>query len=199
MAVPTPNKFAEVANFHVPSDRSIQVGSVPTALAATCKATEMGGEVRRTLLKLTACQVSSVTVTTAVGFGGVKLYDWHPCRLWILGVTAYFDVITFGANILANGSGDYSLGTTITLDATLATTEVDLLPSSAMLDPFASSVGRSNVGTALAANVAFDGTSTAKDLNLNVLVDAAAQSDDTTAIVSFTGEILVTWMDLGDY
>jgi hypothetical protein len=92
------------------------------------------------------------------------------------------------------------MGTTATADSTLATTEVDLLPSTAMLDPFVVGVGRSNVGSALAALVQFDGTTTAIDQYINVIVDDADVADGAANDnVYFTGFSRCTWIWLGDY
>lgn len=167
---------------------------------ATVSAVELGDEVvHQTVLTLTETPVT-VANTTGASFGGVKLYDFPAGRILVHGVTAYFDTIDWSdSDIGATGSGDYSLGTTITADATLDGTDVDLLPSSAMLDPFVDGVGSSNAGTALAASAQFDGTSTAKDLNLNVIIDDADVADAASDVVLFTGTITVTWVNLGDY
>jgi hypothetical protein len=77
---------------------------------------------------------------------------------------------------------------------------VDLLPSTAMLDPFVAGVGSSNVGSALATAVAFDGTSAAKSLYLNAIIDDADVADAAASDnVYFTGFARITWMWLGDY
>jgi hypothetical protein len=69
-----------------------------------------------------------------------------------------------------------------------------------MLDPFVAGMGRSNVGSALAAAAAFDGTSTALSLYLNAIIDDADVSDGASGDnVYFTGWARVTWCWLGDY
>lgn len=170
-------------------------------------AAEYGGEgpVRQTVLTLTSTPVVTGN-TSGASFGSQKLYDFPEGRVLILGVTAYFSSITFNTaagatgDIAGGGSGDYSLGSTATADATLSSTDVDLLPSTAMLDPFVSGVGRSNVGSALAAAAQFDGTTTAVDMYLNAIIDDADVSDGAASdSVYFTGTITFTWMLLGDY
>ncbi len=92
------------------------------------------------------------------------------------------------------------MGSTATAEATLATTEVDMLASTAMLDPFVAGVGRSNVGAALAAMAQFDGTTTPIDMYLNVIIDDADVSDAAASdSVFFTGWVRTTWLWLGDY
>lgn len=167
---------------------------------------EGDGPVIQTTLTLTDVELLAGN-TTGVSFGSVKLYDFPEGRIGILSTTAYFPSIDWsdaardgGDAPAATGSGDYSLGTTAADDGTLTGTDVDILPSSAMLDPFVASVGRSNAGTALAAMAQWDGTTTAVDMYLNALIDDADVSDgDAGAIVKFTGTIKFTWVNLGDY
>lgn len=164
---------------------------------ATVSVVEKGeGTIHQTVLTLTATPVT-VANTTGASFGGVKLYDFPEGRILLLGATANLSFSWAGEDIAADGSGDFSLGSTITADATLDGTDVDMLPSSAMLDPFVAGVG---TGTgALAASAQFDGTATAKDLNLNIIIDDADVSDGASDVVSVTGTVTITWINLGDY
>lgn len=164
------------------------------------RAIEYGGDgvTRQTVLVCTAMPVT-VANTTGASFGNQKLYDFPLGRIFVKGCTAYFGTITFGSTIGSAGSGDYSIGTTATADATLSGTDVNILPSSAMLDPFVVRTGSSNAGTALAAAAAFDGTATAIDAILNVTVDDADVSDAGTDTAYFTGVIVITWENHGVY
>lgn len=179
------------------------VGAAVTSIGI--KATECGtGAVRQTVLTFTNTPVVTGN-TTGASFGSAKIYDFPKGRIAVLGVTAYFTQITFnttaGTNgdIAGGGSGDFSIGSTATADATLATTDVDMLPSTAMLDPFVTGVGRSNVVGALAAAAQFDGTTTAIDAYLNVIIDDADVSDAAASDnVYFTGTVTITWINLGD-
>lgn len=182
--------------------RPADIQTVGTSPAVTgLLASEFGGDtpLRQTVLTLTSTPVT-VANTTGASFGNLKIYDFPAGRIFVLGTTANFTSIVWtGQDIAAGGSGDYALGTTGTADATLDSTDVNLLPSSAMLDPFVLGVGRSNAGTALASAAAFDGTSTAIDAYLNVIVDDADVSDAASDIILFTGTITFTWLNLGDY
>lgn len=181
---------------------SLGVGAVATnSNGGTVTAEEKGvGAIHQTVLTFEAFRVI-VGNTTGVSFGGAKFYDFPAGRILVLGCTAYFPTITFGSTIGTGGSGDYAIGTAVNADGDLGdATDVDLLPSSAMLDPFVTRTGRSNAGTALAAAAQFDGTTTAKDAYLNVIVDDADVSDgDTNGTVDFTGTVTLTWINLGDY
>lgn len=164
---------------------------------ATVSAVENGsGPVHQTVLTLTSTPVT-VGNTTGASFGGVKLYDFPAGRILIHGVTADLSFNWDGTDIAAAGSGDVSLGTTITADATLDGTDVDLLPSTAMTDPFVAGVGAA--AGALASSAQFDGTTTAKDANLNIIIDDADVADAASDVVLVTGTITLTWTNLGDY
>jgi hypothetical protein len=155
-----------------------------------------GGVVHRTVLTLAATPVV-VGNTTGASFGGLKLYDFPEGRILVLGVTADLDFDWSGEDVAVDGSGDFSLGTTITSDATLSTTDVDLLPSTALTDPFVAGVGEGK--GALAASAQFDGTTTAKDANINIIIDDADVEDGASDTVDVSGTITLHWINLGDY
>ena len=182
------------------------VGAIASASAGVVRAEEYGNAFfHQTLLLFTDCPVVTGN-TTAISFGSKQIYTFPTARILVHGVTAYFNKITFNTvagatgDIAGGGSGDYSLGSTATADSTLGTTDVDLLPSSAMLDPFVAGVGSSNAGTALAASAQFDGTATALSAYLNVIIDDADVSDGAANDnVYFTGWARIAWAWLGDY
>ena len=182
------------------------VGAIASASQSYVTAEEGGNAYdHHTILNFAALPVVTGN-TTGASFGSKQVYTFPAGRILIKGVTAYFSTITFNTaagadgDIAGAGSGDYSMGSTATADATLATTDVDLLPSTAMLDPFVVGVGRSNVGSALAASAQFDGTSTALSAYLNVIIDDADVSDAAASDnVYFTGAVRVSWTWLGDY
>lgn len=153
------------------------------------------GAVHQTVLTLASTPVS-VVGATGIGFGGVKCYDFPAGWIFVLGSIAELSIDVSGDGIGDTGSGDVGLGTVIVADADLGdATDVDLGPSTALTDPFVAGVGAANV--ALAAAAQFDGTSTAKDANLNVLIDDADIGD--TEIALFSGTWTLTWINLGDY
>lgn len=158
---------------------------------------ELGNTVaKQTVLSLTATPVT-VANTTGSSFGGVKLYDFPAGRILILGVTADLSMDWSASDIVATGSGDFSMGTTITADATLDGTDVNLLPSTGMTDPFVGGVGAAK--GALAASAHFDGTATAISANLNMIIDDADVENATSDVVLVSGTVKLTWINLGDY
>jgi hypothetical protein len=156
----------------------------------------VGDVIHKTVINFASTPVT-VANTTGASFGNVKVYDFPEGRIGVLGATTSLSFNWAGTDIAATGSGDFSFGTTGTADATLSTTDVDIIPSSAMLDPFVAGVG---TGTgALAASAQFDGTSTAKDVYINIIIDDADVADGASDIVLVTGSLTVTWINLGDY
>lgn len=164
---------------------------------ATVSAVENGGAVvHKTVLTLASTPVTVANVTGA-SFGGVKVYDFPEGRILVLGTTANLSFNWHGLTIDEAGSGDFSLGSTLTADATLGGTDVNLLPSTGMLDPFVAGVGTGK--GALAASAHFDGTSAALDAYLNLIIDDADVADAASTIVLVSGTITLTWINLGDY
>lgn len=167
---------------------------------ATVSAVEQGdGVVHKTVLTLASTPVTVLNVTGA-SFGGVKLYEFPEGRIAVLGVTANLSFSWTDASdpvIVQDGSGDFSLGTTITEDATLDGSDVDLLPSTGLLDPFVAGVGTGK--GALAAAAQFDGTTTPVEANLNLIIDDADVEDDTETDVLVSGTVTITWINLGDF
>jgi hypothetical protein len=164
---------------------------------ATVTAVEYGNNVlRQTVLTLASTPVT-VGNTTGVSFGGVKLYDFPVGRIAVIGATANLSLNWAASDIADAGSGDFALGSTITEDATLDGTDVDMLPSTAMLDPFVTGVGTAK--GALAASAQFDGTTEAVDANLNIIVDDADVADASSNIILVSGTVTITWANLGDY
>lgn len=185
---------------------SKNIGAIAAASAGLATAKEFGNAIdHQTLLALDSLPVVTGN-TTGASFGSKQLYTFPQGRILIKGVLAYFRLITFNTaagvdgDIAAAGSGDYSIGSTASADATLGGTDIDLLPSTAMLDPFVAGVGRSNVGSALAASAQFDGTTTPLSAYLNAIIDDADVSDAAANdSVFFTGWVRMTWSWLGDY
>lgn len=172
-------------------------GGVGAKNGATVTAAEQGdGVVHKTILTLASTPVT-VANTTGSSFGGVKLYDLPEGRIAVLGATANLTMTWTGEDIAADGSGDFSLGTTITADATLDGTDVNLLPSTGMLDPFVLGVGTAT--GALAASAQFDGTTTPVDANLNIIIDDVDVADGASDVVLVSGTVTITWINLGDY
>jgi hypothetical protein len=141
------------------------------------------------------------TVVNGTEYQGTKLYDFPEGRVLVLGVTARLQQKTTSAlasTLNASSTGAVSLGTVTASATTLATTMVDLLPSTAFTSSATVNVAGTAVGAALAASAQFDGTTTAKSMFLNSAF-ATTTDVDGDATITWSGTITVTHIDLGDY
>ena len=116
------------------------IGAIPSSVPGGLSVTELGDGLRhRTQLQFSSGFYVTVGNTTGISFGSQAIYTFPEGRIAIEGCTARFSQIAFNSQtggagtISQTGSGDYSIGSTATADGTLATTEVNILPSSAML------------------------------------------------------------------
>lgn len=192
-----PNASPSITRERAPDLDTVGTVNAPTTGSITAKEYGIGSE-RTTVLTFTSVPVT-VANTTGASFGSFKFYDFPEGVIAVKCVTAYFSAIVWtGESIAAGGSGDFSMGTTATADATLSSTDVNLLPSTAMLDPFVSGVGRSNANAILAAPTNLDGSTTAIDAYLNVIIDDADVSDTDSDTVLFTGTVTLVWSNAGN-
>lgn len=165
---------------------------------ATVTATESGnGTVHQTTLTLAA---TPVTMRDVEQGGGVKVYDFPAGRILLLGATSSIAVTTTSAvagtlnpSVVCN----YGVGSTTQANATLATTEQDMVQVTAFTSS-ANPTEPSAVANGFGALVALDGTTTPVDAFLNLAV-AGATDIDGDATVTVAGTITLTWVNLGDY
>jgi len=171
---------------------------------ATVSVVERGNDVlHKTII---TCTATPVTITDDAGvaqYGGTgKLYDFPEGLLVTFGavVTGSVTLGTTGT-IINTWAGGVALGTaTATTGATLIGTEADILQevdvAAATLKVAA--VPAFSVATALTESGGrwLNGTATAKDLYLNLVVDDDASHTSGTG--TFTGTVTVLWTIAGD-
>ena len=152
--------------------------------------------VKKTTLALRALAVSVTSVSTGVGWGTVVFGDFPQGNILILGTVVNLQFTATGTNATTTWDGDFSIGTTPTADATLSSTDANIIASTALGAATArvSPVVRGALGTAFMV----DNTDGSLELNLNVLIDAANITDDTTVPVTVTGEVYIAYIVLGD-
>lgn len=141
------------------------------------------------------------TVVNGTEYQGTKIYDFPQGRILVMGVTATLQQKTTSvleSTLNASSTGAISLGTVTASSTTLATTMVDLLPSTAFTSSATINVAGTAVSAALAASAQFDGTTTAKDVYLNTAY-ATTGDVDADATQTISGTIVITWAALGDY
>ena len=154
----------------------------------------------KTVFTLDEQAVALTDEAGVVAHGGLKIYDFPEGAIMVVGVTSDLDLTKSSAGVNDDWDGDFGLGTvTATNDASLTTTEDDILPTTAT--PQATSGATTADGQSTAdENVVLDGTGTAKDMYLNFLVDDADHNVTGTACnLIADGTITLYWINLGDY
>lgn len=185
-------------------------GGIPAALGngtgngSTVAVSEQGnGVVHKTVLTLTATPLTSVSVTTGNGVGGFKVYDFPEGRILVLGCMSDISLAVAAAKQADftdnTPEGDIGIGSLLPANA-------DALGTDATDDDYGTATAftmaafaAANVKIPSEASLQFDGTTTAKELIVNLLVDAADIDDDTTTEVEATGTITIHWINLGDF
>jgi len=170
---------------------------------ATVSVQEFGDGVwHKTVL---TCVATPITIADEAGqgqYGGVKVYDFPEGMLATLGAVIDGSVIGgVTGTIIATWDGDIGLGVEVVSDHQDATGKIGVvLQSTATSQAIAkvANVDAVTIATKLTESGArwLDGTGTAKDLYLNLLVDDSASHTAGTA--TFTGTISFMWAILGD-
>lgn len=140
-------------------------------------------------------------VVDGTEYQGTKLYTFPEGRILVHGVTATLQQKTTSAlasTLNASSTGAIGLGTVTASATTLATTMVDLMPSTAFTSSATINVAGTAVSSALAASAQFDGTTTAKAVFLNTAY-ATTGNVVGNATQTISGTITLTWTWLGDY
>jgi hypothetical protein len=182
----------------LPLITSYQIGAAPAAtLAAGVTVQERGdGVFHQTVFTLTDVALTTTDAAAAGAHTSLQLYDFPACLLSYIGGSMSLTLTAGDGGLADNAAMVAGVGTATagTDNGTLTTTEQDLIPSTAYtLSSGTVTAGAKSV-TATAA--VFDGTSTAKDAWLNIVVPDAGTSADDTLTVS--GTVVLTWVHLGD-
>ena len=181
----------------------LTTSGVGTKNGSTVVVVEKGdGVIHKTIL---TCTATPVTITDDAGvaqYGGVKVYDFPLGNICTIGAVVS-GILTAGVTgtIIDNWDGDVALGTiTATTGSTLTATEADILQSVAVSAGAADKLGvvsAWSIATILTESGArhLDGTTTAKDVFLNFLIDD--DGTHTAGTAAFTGVVTLTWINTG--
>lgn len=184
-----------VRKLNLMTDSLNGAGSSGAAASLSVDVSE-GPGVLKTVLTLDKVVVTMTDATTAGSHGSLKLYDFPACNLLFLGGSCNLTLTAGEGGIADTAAVVAAVGTTTvgTDNATLTTTEADLIPSTA--STLTAGAGTTKGKTVTAGVVVFDGTSTAKDAWLNFAVpDAGSTANDTLTV---SGTITLVWSNLGD-
>jgi len=155
-----------------------------------------GGGLNKTVLELDAVEVA-VGNTTGVSFGGTKLYTFPDGLIYTAGgsvvdLTLGFANAGNATPLAGTHGGDVSLGSTIAGDGSLTAADVNIMASTSW-DPLSTVLSAvSGTGAGL------DGTSTAEDVWLNMIIDDGDVADAASDILEVSGFVTVLWTLMGD-
>lgn len=172
------------------------VGTRAAVSGLTVKHVAFGAFVQTTLTLDNVAQA----VVNGTEYQGTKLFTFPETRMWVPLVVATLQQKTTSAlasTLNAGSTGAIGLGTATASATTLATTMVDLLPSTAFASSATVNVAGTAVTAVLAAAAFFDGTATAKSMFLNTAY-ATTTDVDADATQTISGSIVITWLNGGD-
>jgi hypothetical protein len=188
-----PVDFSDVITLHSAVKSRVGAGTAATGASVVEYG---GGDVHKSVFTFNK-SINVANTDGASGYASFKFYDFPVGNVLILGAVADLDGTskgTAGVGIIGAADGDFGFGTTACNAGALATTEQDIIPTTALAQ-FADTTGPIvGANTDIAT---FNGTSTAKDLYLNVIFDDADCNGTDQLIV--TGTATVWWINLGDY
>jgi hypothetical protein len=156
------------------------------------------GPFRRTTFKFTNVACALVDEAGVVAYVGKKLYTCPAGNILFLGATSDLAITKSSAGVNADADLLFGVGTaTASNNATLTTTEQNLLPSTALTQMSSGATTAKVINTAAIAPL--DGTSSALALFVNLLVsDADHDVTGTPCNLILNGTLVVTWLNLGD-
>lgn len=178
------------------------IGGTGAAAGTGVVATENGvGRIHTTTLTLTNTPVVLVDEAGVVAYGGLKVYDLPEGAIQFLGAVTDLDLTLSAAGVNADWDGDVGLGTvTASNNNSLASTEQNILPTTATPQAVASATTANGQSTITEAGIVINGTTTAGDVYLNLLVDDADHDVTSTPTnILCNGTIKLVWVQLGDY
>lgn len=168
---------------------------------STVVAAEYGNDVlHKTVLTCTATPLTFGDEAGQGQYGGVKVYDFPLGLICTFGAVIN-GAITLTAPAIDSWNGDIGLGLEAPTDhQDVANKTGQVMPKVSTTQAVAkvATTDAVSVATALTESGArwLDGTSTAKDLFLNLLVDDNGAHDNTIT-GAFTGTITILWTNLG--
>lgn len=155
------------------------------------------GTLRKTVFTFTNTPIPLTDNAGVVAYGSLKIIDLPEGNTLFLGATANLTLGKTTAGVNDTWDGDFGVGTAAAgNDATLATTEQNIIPTTATPQAVSGATTAKGVSTSTAV---VDGTATASDVYLNFLVDDADHDVTTTPCsLVVNGTLTVVWMNLGD-
>lgn len=161
--------------------------------ATITSVTEAGGVIHRTTLTFANFPIAISDDAGVAQYGGAKIYDFPEGLIGILGCSVKGALKGY-ASLIDTFASAVALGTaTATTGNTLTGTEANIMASNANSAAVSEVAAVDGVSSAMAV---LDGTATALDAYLNfVIADDVAHG---TGTATFTGTVIINWINLGD-
>ena len=158
------------------------------------------GNYRTTVFTLSGVKMALTDVASTVAYTSQKIYDFPVGHIYIQSAVADLTLTADAAGVNNNWDGDFGLGTAAAdNNNSLSSTEDDILPTTAVAAGTSDKIGVAKGVSTANEHVVFDGSSTAKDLYLNVLVDDEDQNvTGTPTNLIAAGTITLNWIFMGD-
>lgn len=168
----------------------------PVVAASGVKTTTEAGYVK-TVLTFEDKHVALVDAAGVVARAALKVLDLPAGLVAIAGAVADLQLTKSAAGVNADWDGDFGVGSAAAAaDATLSGTEQNIIPTTATPQAVAGATTAKGISTAA---VQLDGTGTAVDVYLNLLVDDADQDVTTTPTdLIINGTLTLVWSLIGD-
>lgn len=157
------------------------------------------GRMRTTEFTFTDVELALTDEPSTVAYGGLKIYDFPQGYIYFQSGCMDLALTKDSAGVDDDWNGDIGVGTaTAGNDGTLSSTEQNVIPTTAT--PTASSgVTTGDCVSTATEHAIVDGTSTALDLYVNILVDDADHDVTTTPCnLILNGTLVVVWLSMGD-
>jgi hypothetical protein len=138
----------------------------------------------------------SVAGTSGVGFGSAVAAGLPEGNILFLGGVAYLQFTEADADVTDTYTGNFSVGTTATADATLDTTDANLIGSTALSAATGGVSPRTRGVSAADATEILDNTDGSLEVNLNLTIADASISGTGSFVVD--GVIELVYIVLGD-
>lgn len=183
----------------IPATNKSQI--TPGVKANGVSAAEVLGVEHVTVLRFVDVAVPLADNAGVVAYGSLKIYDLPEGAIFFKGAVADLALTKSSGGVNADWDGDFGLGTTAADNsAALATTEQNLIPTTATPQAAAGATTAKGHSTSTEAAKVHDGHTTPIDVFLNLLVDDADHDVTTTPCnIIVNGTITLIWSNIGDY
>jgi hypothetical protein len=173
---------------------AVDAGSGNSAFLTITELAHPEASVRITKVEVAALPIT-IANTTGISFGAEPLLTFPAGKIHIL--SSNVEDFLWGLENAGNATpitglmgGDISLGSTATSDATLNSTDVNILASTSY-DPFSAAIAANS-----AINVILDGTTTPVSVYLNAIIDDADVANAASDVLEANGSFYFVWYRL---